>query len=36
VLILGSSLALSMILSNNAERVLLEKQRQFGLLLSEN
>lgn len=36
VLILGFSLGLSVILSNYAERVLLEKQKQFALLLTEN
>ncbi len=36
VLILGFSLALSVVLSNYAERVLLEKQKQFALLLTEN
>ncbi len=36
VLILGFSLALAVFQSKYAERVLLEKQKQFGLLLSEN
>lgn len=36
VLILGSSLALATLLSNYAERVLLEKQKQFAQLLTEN
>ena len=36
ILILGSNLVLSVFLSKHAERVLLEKQKEFGLLLSEN
>ncbi|MDP2848797.1 MAG: ATP-binding protein [Humidesulfovibrio sp.] len=36
ILILGINLMLSMFLSKHAERVLLEKQKEFGLLLSEN
>ncbi len=36
VLILGSSLVLAVFQSKYAERVLLEKQKQFGLLLAEN
>jgi len=36
VLILSSNLALSVFLSKHAERVLLEKQKEFGLLLAEN
>ncbi len=36
ILILGTNLALSAFLSKHAERVLLEKQKEFGLLLSEN
>jgi signal transduction histidine kinase len=36
VLILSTNLALSVFLSKHAERVLLEKQKEFGLLLAEN
>ncbi|OIO00221.1 MAG: hypothetical protein AUJ49_10075 [Desulfovibrionaceae bacterium CG1_02_65_16] len=36
ILILSTNLALSVFLSKHAERVLLEKQKEFGLLLSEN
>jgi len=36
LLILSTNLALSVFLSKHAERVLLEKQKEFGLLLSEN
>jgi len=36
LLILGINLTLSVFLSKHAERVLLEKQKEFGLLLSEN
>ena len=36
MLILGTNLMLSVFLSKHAERVLLEKQKEFGLLLSEN
>jgi len=36
VLILGTSLSLSVFQAKYAERVLLEKQKQFGLLLAEN
>ncbi len=36
LLILGSSLGLSVFQAKYAERVLLEKQKQFGLLLAEN
>ncbi|HWR02993.1 MAG TPA: ATP-binding protein [Humidesulfovibrio sp.] len=36
ILILGTNLMLSVFLSKHAERVLLEKQKEFGLLLAEN
>jgi len=36
LLILGSSLGLSMFISNYADKTLLEKQREFSLLLAEN
>lgn len=36
LIILGASLGLSVFISNYAERTLLEKQKQFGLLLAEN
>ena len=36
ILILSTNLVLSVFLSKHAERVLLEKQKEFGLLLSEN
>lgn len=36
ILILGTNLMLSVFLSKRAEQVLLEKQKEFGLLLSEN
>lgn len=36
ILILGTNLMLSVFLSKRAERVLLEKQKEFGLLLAEN
>lgn len=36
ILILGTNLVLSVFLSKHAERVLLEKQKEFGLLLAEN